>query len=242
MRKSRKDARPSAQDAYARVAQLEYRLRKLDAFTTAFSHELRDSLFSVGGFARAIELDDDARLGPNSRSCLRSIAQAASRMQRVIDDAMALARGDPLEGEKVDLPLDEMVRDMLRDMQATYPATRVTLSELPIIHADPEVVRLVLRNVIGNAFKYSVLAPEPAVEISLHPSGVLQVLDNGLGFANEDAPKIFEPFVRFTRDPVYPGVGLGLTAVKQALDRHGGRIRAESREGGPTQFTISFKD
>jgi two-component system CheB/CheR fusion protein len=80
------------------------------------------------------------------------------------------------------------------------------------------------------------------VEISLHISGALQVIDNGLGFSNEDAAKIFEPFVRLTRVPAYPGVGLGLAAVKQWLDRHGGWIRAESREGGPTRFTISFED
>jgi signal transduction histidine kinase len=143
---------------------------------------------------------------------------------------------------KVDLRLDEMVPHVLREMQASYPATRVTLSELPIIHADPVVVRCVLRNVIQNAFKYSALASRPAVEISLHTSGALQVIDNGLGFANEDATKIFEPFARLTRDPAYAGAGLGLATVKQWLDRHGGCIRAESREGGPTRFTISFEE
>jgi signal transduction histidine kinase len=241
MRTPRNDALPSAQDACARVARLEQRLRELDAFTTAVAYELRSSLCSVGGFARAIELDD-TRLGPKTRSRLRRIAQAASQMERVIDDAMAFTRGDRFEVGKVDLQLDEMVRHLLREMRADYPATRVTLSELPIIHADPVVVRHVLGNVLANAFKFSVLAPEPAVEISLDASGALQVIDNGLGFANEDAAKIFEPFVRLTRDPAYLGAGLGLATVKQWLDRHGGWIRAESREGGPTRFTLSFED
>jgi signal transduction histidine kinase len=163
-------------------------------------------------------------------------------MERVIDDAMALTRGSRFEVGKVDLQLDEVVRHVLREMQANYPATRVTSSELGVIHADPVVVRHVLGKVIANAFKYSALAPEPAVEILLHTSGALQVIDNGIGFANEDAAKIFEPFVRLTRDPAYFGVGLGLATVKQWLDRHGGWIRAESREGGPTRFTISFED
>ena len=142
--------------------------------------------------------------------------------------------------EKIALQLDEVVCHVLREMRARYPATRVTLSELPIIDADPGVVHQVLGNVIANAFKYSVLAPQPAVEISLHASGALQVIDNGHGFANEDAEKIFEPFVRLTRDPAY--LGAGLAAAKQSLERHGGWIRAESREGGPTRFTISFED
>ena len=241
MRKPRKDALPSVQDAYARIAQHEQRLRELDAFTAAVSHELRESLFKIGGLARAIELDDACH-GPNSRPRLQRNAQAALQMERVIDDAMALIRGERFDVERIDLQLDEMVRHVLREMRASYPATRVTLSELPIVHADPVVVRHVLANVIENAFKYSVLAPRPAVEVSLHTSGALQVIDNGLGFANEDAAKIFEPLVRLTRDPAYPGVGLGLAAVKQWLGRHGGWIRAESREGGPTRFTISFED
>jgi signal transduction histidine kinase len=79
--------------------------------------------------------------------------------------------------EKGNLQLDEMVRDVLREMRPSYPATRVTLSELPIIHADPVVVRHVLLNVIANAFKYSALAPQPAVEVSIDTSGALQVID-----------------------------------------------------------------
>jgi signal transduction histidine kinase len=140
------------------------------------------------------------------------------------------------------LRLDEMVRHVLREMQSGYPATRVKIGELPVIHADPVVVRHVLVNVIANAFKYSALAPHPTVEISVDTSGALQVIDNGFGFANEDAAKIFEPFVRLTHDPAYPGLGLGLAAAKRWLGRHGGWIRAESREGGPTRFTISFGD
>ena len=141
-------------------------------------------------------------------------------MRKPLEDTL------PFEVKKVDLQLDEIVRHMLREMRTSYPATRVTSSELPIIHADPVVVRRVLGNVIANAFKYSALAPQPAVEISLHASGVLQVIDNGVGFASEDAAAIFEP----------------LSAAKQLLDGHGGWIRAESREGGPTRFTISFED
>lgn len=241
MLKTRNDPPLSDQDACPRVAQLERRLRELDAFTAAVSHELRGSLCSVGGFARAIELDDTG-LGPKTRSRLRRIAQVALQMERVIDDAMALTHGDRFAVRKFDFQLDEMVRQVVRDMRARYPATRVTISELPIIHADPVVVRHVLASVLANAFKYSALAPEPAVEISLHANGALQVVDNGLGFANEDAARIFEPFVRLTRDPSYPGVGLGLATAKQWLDRHGGCIRAESREGGPTRFSISFED
>jgi signal transduction histidine kinase len=98
----RKDDVPCAHNVCAGIAPPEHRLRELDAFTTAVSHELRDSLFSVGGFARAIELDDTG-IGAKSRSRLRRIAQAALRMERVIDDALALARGERFDVEKVDL-------------------------------------------------------------------------------------------------------------------------------------------
>lgn len=241
MLKPRHDAFPSPEDAYTRVDQLEHRLRELDAFNTAVSLELREALSAVGGFARGIELDE-THLGPKTRSRLRRIAQAALQMESVIDDAMALTHGKRFKMGKVDLQMNEMVQEVLLEMRAHYPATRVTVGELSVIHADPVVVRHVLGNLIANAFKFSALAPEPAVEISLHTSGALQVIDNGIGFANEDAEMIFAPFVRLTRDPAYLGVGLGLATVKQWLDRHGGWIRAESREGGPTRFTISFEE
>jgi len=201
--------------------QLERRLAELDKVAIAVFHELRESLFSIRGFARAIELDDQ-RLAPASRSRLQRIAQAALKMERVIDDAVALARAGRFEMEKCDLPLDEIVRHVLRETQPGYSATRVILSELPIIHADPVVVRHLLVNVIANAFKHSALAPEPTVEISLDTSGALQVIDNGIGFPMTE--------------------GAGMFAARKWLDRHGGWMRAQSREGGPTRITISFGD
>ncbi|HVZ45631.1 MAG TPA: ATP-binding protein [Ramlibacter sp.] len=220
---------------------LEQRLAELDTFVVAASHELRESLFSIGGFARAIELDAQC-LAPANRSRLRRIAHAVSKMERAIDDAVALACAERLEMEKRDLPLDEFVRDVLRETQPGYPATRVISSELPIIHADPIVVRHVLVNVITNAFRHSALAPEPAVEVSLDASGALQVIDNGVGFPMTKGAGTFETFVQLTQDPAYLGVGLCLAAAKRLLDRHGGWMRAESRDGGPTRITISFGD
>lgn len=82
---------------------------------------------------------------------------------------------------KREVPLDPMVRRIVRDIQPLYPKTRVTFSELPIIDADPAVVHGVLVEVIGNAFRYSALSPRPAVEISIDTDGALRVIDNGPG-------------------------------------------------------------
>lgn len=221
--------------------EFERRVAELNKFAMAVSHELRESLFSIRGFARAIELGEQ-RLAPANRSRLQRIAQAALKMERVIDAAVALARAERFEVEKRDVPLDEVVRHVLREVQPDFPATRVILSELPIIHADPVVVRHVLVNVIAVAFKYSAQTPQPAVEISLDTSGALQVIDNGIGFPMSEGASMFETFVRLTHDPAYPGLGLGLAAAKRLLDRHGGWMRAQSREGGPTRITISFGD
>jgi signal transduction histidine kinase len=80
-----------------------------------------------------------------------------------------------------EVSLDQMVRRVVRDMRPAYPATRVTFSELPIIDADPVAVQELLVKVIGHAFRYSALSPQPEVEISIDTKGALQVIDNGPG-------------------------------------------------------------
>jgi two-component system, sensor histidine kinase and response regulator len=236
---SREDAF-TLQRALDRIADLEVRIEELDAFTYAVAHELRGPLFVIDGFARNIELNDAAGLTREGRSRLRRVIDAAAQMQKLIDDFLALSRAEHVQIRRQPVALDEMVREVLRELRTPYIATRVITSELPIMQADPALARQILMNVIGNALKYSALSPEPIVQIGLDAQGSLYVTDNGIGFPMDKADSIFDPFERVTGDPAYPGTGVGLAIAQRLLRRHGGWIHAQSREGGPTTFTFSF--
>ncbi|MEJ6021048.1 sensor histidine kinase [Ramlibacter sp. PS4R-6] len=231
-----------AADLERRTAQLQARVEELDAFTYTVAHELRAPLQSISGFARAIELNDAGELSQQGRSRLRRVIAAAAQMERLLDDLLALARADRISLRKQPVAIDELVREVLRELRPAYPATRVIVSELPLVHADPALARQVLVNLVGNALKYSALAPDPLVQVALDSDGAFMVTDNGIGFPLAKAQSVFEPFHRVTCDPAYPGTGVGLAVVRRLLERHGGWIRAHSRDGGPTVFTFSFGD
>lgn len=225
-----------------RIASLERRIAELDAFNYTVAHQLRAPLLAMSGFARAVEEREGDRLSPKARTQLRRAISAALGLERLIDDLLTLARAAHMPLQKQPLAVDEIVRDVVRDLRQAYPATRVVVSELPMIYGDPVVVRQVFVNVIGNALKYSHLAPEPLVEVGLGTTGEFIVRDNGIGFAQDKAHALFTPFERMTGDPAYPGTGVGLAIVKRLIERHGGCISARSRPGGPTEFSFSFGD
>ena len=229
---------PSAEQA--RIAALERRIAELDAFTYTVAHQLRAPLQAMNGFARRLQLDDASSLSPKARSRLDRIAAAALKMEQTIDDLLMLARADRFELEKEPLATEEIVREVLAELRGPYPATRVMTSELPHVHADPVVVRQVFVNLIGNALKFSHLADAPRIEIGLATDGAFHVRDNGIGFGMDKAGALFEPFERLTGNADYPGTGVGLAIVRRLIERHGGWVQAQSREGGPTEFRFSF--
>jgi signal transduction histidine kinase len=226
--------------ADSRIDALEQRIAELDAFVYTIAHELRAPLHTISGFAASLEHFEAPNLSGKGRWRLKRVVHVAAQMERLIDDLLSLARSDRMEIVKAPTATDETVRDILRELRQAYPATRVVVSELPLVHADAAIVRQVFLNVIGNALKYSHLQAEPLVQIGLDAGGAFRVSDNGIGFPMEQAARLFIPFERMTGDPAYPGSGVGLAVVLRLLTRHGGWIKASSREGGPTEFRFSF--
>ncbi|HYF20283.1 MAG TPA: HAMP domain-containing sensor histidine kinase [Ramlibacter sp.] len=227
-------------DPHDRIHVLEEEVQELEAFNYAVAHELRGPLLSIRGYARQLELNDALSLPPQARMRLRRIHEVAAGMERLIDDLLALARARHLELRKQPLVLADLVREVLYELRPAYPGTRVVTSELPIVEADPALARQVLVNVIGNALKYSARAEQPLVQVGVDTRGDLYVEDNGIGFAMQQAEAVFKPFERICGSAAYSGSGVGLAIARRILERHGGWIRARSREGGPTVFTFSF--
>jgi signal transduction histidine kinase len=224
----------------AHVDALEQRIAELDAFVYTIAHELRGPLQTISGFATSLEHFEAQNLSSKGRTRLMRVIRGAAQMERLIDDLLSLARSDRIELVKAPTAVDDIVRDILRELRQAYPATRVVVSELPLIHADAAIVRQVFVNLIGNALKYSHLQPEPLVEVGLDADGTFRICDNGIGFPMDQSSRLFIPFQRMTGDPAYPGSGVGLAVVRRLLTRHGGWIKANSREGGPTEFRFSF--
>jgi two-component system, sensor histidine kinase and response regulator len=227
-------------DPEARVRALLLRLEDLEAFSFSAAHELRSPLISIGGHARQLELVAAQGMAPEHRARLKRIMEAVAHMERLIDALLGLSRAYHEDISRTALAADALVREVVAELRPAYPGTRIVISELPIVDADAVLARQVLANLIGNALKYSAFAHQPLVQIGVGPDGSLYVTDNGIGFGAQHADSIFEPFVRMAVGAAYPGHGLGLAVTRRLLERHGGWIRARSREGGPTTFTFSF--
>jgi light-regulated signal transduction histidine kinase (bacteriophytochrome) len=165
----------------------------------------------------------------------------------LIDDLMAFARTalQPLDRTAVDL--DALVRRCLAEEfsdQVTARSIDVQIGALPALQADEPLIRRVISNLLGNAFKYTSRQPQPMVEIgseTLEGIDVVFVRDNGVGFNMAQADRLFAAFQRLHRQDEYEGSGVGLALVQRIVARHGGRIWAESAPGLGATFRFTLE-
>jgi light-regulated signal transduction histidine kinase (bacteriophytochrome) len=224
---------------------LEAAVRELEAFSYSVSHDLRAPLRTISAFTQALAEDLRYQLDEKSRDHLRRVLAAAARMNDLIDALLELSRisRSPLGRHKVDLSAvaaavvdDLRRRDVSRKLGATIEPGLVT-------EADGRLVRILLDNLIGNAWKFTAKTPNPQVDIgSAVRDGetVFFVRDNGAGFDMAYVDRLFTPFQRLHSDRDYHGTGIGLATVKRIVERHGGRIWAEStpEQGATFYFTL----
>lgn len=232
-----------------RTQELEAANRELEAFSYSVSHDLRAPLRAVDGFSQAVMEDFGPQLPADGRRQLGVIRESARRMGCLIDDLLAFSRlsRQPLAKQTVDMA--GLVRSVLGDF-ATECATRqveVSLGELPPCAGDPRLLRQVLVNLVSNALKYSRKRAQPTLAIGCqtaeHPP-VYYIRDNGSGFDLRYADKLFGVFQRLHRAEDYEGTGVGLAIVQRIVNRHGGRIWAESAvdAGATFYFTLQGAD
>ncbi|MBW3661043.1 MAG: hypothetical protein KY397_05345, partial [Gemmatimonadetes bacterium] len=224
-----------------RVRELDAVNRELESFAYAVSHDLRAPLRSVAGFGEALEEDCADRLDEAGRDYLRRIRDAATRMGLLIDDLLGLSRitRAPLESEPVDLSL--LARRIADDLELAEPGRTVEVVIEPGLRAtgDPRLLDVALRNLLGNAWKYTRHAPRARIEFGstlADGATALYVRDNGAGFDMEYADKLFGAFQRLHGVDEYEGTGIGLATVQRIVHRHGGRVWAEGRVGEGAVF------
>lgn len=217
----------------------------LESFNRSVSHDLRGPLGGIAtalGLAReALERDDTAQL----RRLLPKVQAQAEDTSALVNSLLELARAGRVALSRREVALGPLVADSLqalRPVDGRGGALPVEVRPLPVASADPGLLRQVFVNLIGNALKFSRDAAEPRIEVGSRRDGddtVLFVRDNGIGFARDDAERLFEPFNRL-HGPHYEGSGVGLSIVKRIVERHGGRVWAESEPGRGATFCFTL--
>ena len=217
--------------------------RELETFSYSVSHDLRAPVRAIDGFARMLEEDHGATLAPEAARLLAVIRGNAAHMGKLIDDLLAFSRLERKELERTTLDFTELAQGVVNELQRGRQPVAVAIGPLPAARGDRALIRQVLMNLIGNAFKFSARRPDPQVEIgSQHADGetVYFVKDNGAGFDMRYADKLFAVFQRLHRAEEFDGTGVGLALAKRIIQRHGGRIWCEGRVNGGATFYFTI--
>lgn len=228
-----------------RTEELERANKELEAFSYSVSHDLRAPLRAIDGFSQALMEDCADRLDDMGNDYLRRVRNAAQRMGVLIDDLLKLSRINRLELNRQEVDLSALAADVLRELCSHEPnrivESRITsgLSD----NCDPQLMRIALENLIGNAMKYSSRRERTVIEFGMRSrkgTSAYFVQDNGVGFDMAYANKLFGAFQRLHDASEYPGTGIGLATVQRIIHRHGGHVWAESAldEGSTFYFTL----
>lgn len=233
----------------ARTAELEEANRELEAFSYSLSHDLRAPLRHMIGFSRILQEDCGGQLDDACRRHLERVVAAGKLMDQLVEGVLKLFHlGAQHQIERRPVDLSAMARDILAQQAANHPGRNVICDVADSVSAigDPALLRDVLDNLLGNAWKYTSKQQEAKIEFgSIRLDDRQQacfIRDNGAGFDMAFAENLFMPFRRLHRSDDFPGTGIGLASVQRIVRRHGGRIWAESRSGEGATFFFTLME
>ena len=217
--------------------------RELEAFSYSVSHDLRAPLRTISAFTHALAEDLEGHLGDAARDHLRRVLAASARMSDLIDALLELARIHQVPVGRYRVDLSTLAAATLEELQRRDGERAVELIIAPelVVSADGRLMRVLLDNLLGNAWKFTVRTVGARIELGVEEESgesVFFVRDNGAGFAMEHAELLFTPFHRLHTEAEYKGTGIGLATVRRIVERHGGRIWARGAVGAGA--TVSF--
>ena len=230
---------------HERTAELEAANRELEAFNYSVSHDLRAPLRHIGGFARVLLEDHVAELSEEGRRCVQRIAAGSRRMDELINALLQLSRVGrvAIQARRVDLAA--VARTAFHELRGSGADRRIELvvGSLPTVTGDPTLLRQLLENLIANAIKFTRPVAVARIEVGAEmqdgtPS--FYVRDNGVGFDPNFAGKLFGVFQRLHTHEEFEGTGIGLSIVKRIIEKHGGRVWAESRPDSGVTFHFTL--
>ncbi|TNF60795.1 MAG: hypothetical protein EP306_07995, partial [Burkholderiales bacterium] len=225
-----------------RTAQLSEAIEELEAFSYSVSHDMRAPLRHIGGYAQLLTEEPGLALSQDGRAFVDRIQRSVTRLEQLISDLLELSRVGRADLEKQPLNLGILAEEVAEELEHSQPGRKVAwriADNLPA-EGDPRLLRVLLVNLIGNAWKYSSKNGAPCIEVGIE-DGAFFVRDNGAGFDMKYAGRLFKPFQRLHKPSDFEGTGVGLATVARIVGRHGGRIWAEASpgQGATFRFTLS---
>jgi PAS domain S-box-containing protein len=228
-----------------RTSQLLTSNNELEAFTYSVSHDLRAPLRAINGFSSILAKEYAGSFDNEAKRLLSIICENVKKMDRLITDLLAFSR---LSRSEINLlrPNMNSVVKAAYDSNSTdedRKNVRFVLHDLPDVPCDPSLIEQVWGNLLSNAIKFTSPRIERIVEISAKKDGkmvVYEIRDNGVGFNPKYKDKLFEVFHRLHKMDEFEGSGVGLAIVKRIVNRHGGYVEAEGKEGVGSVFKFSL--
>ncbi|RYZ23186.1 MAG: two-component sensor histidine kinase [Chitinophagaceae bacterium] len=251
------DEKRAIQELHERTQQLQQSNSELEEFAYVASHDLQEPLRKISTFSDRLALELAGQLSPGHEGLLQRLQSAAGRMKRLIDDLLLYSRA-AREVVSTTVDLNTVVQEVLLDLESVIQemGAQVQVSPLPRLEADARQLQQLFQNLIGNALKYHrpgvpslvsvsgrVLRPgDPAREgLPASVAGdwfAIEVRDNGIGFEQKYATRIFQVFQRLHGRAEYEGSGIGLAIVQKVANRLGGVVRATSEPGEGAVFEV----
>jgi light-regulated signal transduction histidine kinase (bacteriophytochrome) len=216
---------------------------ELEAFSYSVAHDLRAPLRAMNGYAHLLIEEHGDKLAGDGVHFLQKIHQNANRMAELIDGLLALSRVSRAEIEPKRVDLSLLVHEALVQLAIAEPSRAIELDIQEGIDADldPRLARVLITNLVANAWKFTSKTDGAKIELGMSPDGgVVFLRDNGAGFDMEFANKMFVPFQRLHAVSEFPGAGIGLATVQRIVHRHNGTIWATGEVGCGATFFLAF--
>jgi PAS domain S-box-containing protein len=226
------------------ASRLEHSNRELEQFAFMASHDMQEPLRKIEMYGDMLQ-ERAASLTDQERNYVERMRNAAGRMRDMVEGLLQLSRVTTQGKPFGQVDLARITREVLHDLEGQIQRTRgkVNVETLPVIEGDALQLHQLLQNLIGNALKYQQPGIPPEVHVSAkHLSGRVQILvqDKGIGFAEGDAERVFQPFQRLVGRSQYEGSGIGLAICRRIVERHGGEISALSKPGHGALFIVTL--
>ncbi len=228
-----------------KTKELQESNKELESFSYTIAHDLRSPLRAITGFSQILQEDLHGKLDPEHQDVLNRISAAGMRMSDQIEHILDLTRisRNKIDIERIDL--SRIAEEIVQEISDSEPERQVEIDIQPglQVQADAKLLRVVLQNLLENAWKFTRNEVNPSIRLSAGEEDgqtVYRVTDNGAGFNMEYAHKLFGVFERLHSINDYEGAGIGLSSVQRAIQRHGGWIRGESEPGKGAEFVFSL--
>jgi PAS domain S-box-containing protein len=226
-------------------SQLAATNKELEAFSYSVSHDLRSPLRSIDGFSQSLLEDYQEKLDETGRDYLKRLRNASQKMGELIDGILKLSRLTRSEMHQEPTNLSTLAEEIANRLQEIQPERRVkfAIEKDLIANGDPQLLRVLLENLLGNAWKFTSKKSQGKIEFSTERNNgktAYFIRDNGAGFDMTYADKLFSAFQRLHEATEFPGTGIGLATVQRIINRHGGSIWAEGAVGKGATFHFTL--